>query len=131
MRPCAKLSRRRQHPEHIQHKQTRSVRFIVVAKNLAEIVTSNVSSGTVSIIEQITPQEGALGLPLGAPGRPGHPPPGAGEHSRKPWVVTDVRAGKGSEGIDVSPDGKEIWVANAPDATVTIIDVTLAWAVRK
>jgi YVTN family beta-propeller protein len=97
--------------------------MVVVAQNLAEIVTSNVSSGTVSIIEQITPQEGALGPPPGAPGRPGLPPPGAGEHPRKSWVVTNVQAGRGSEGIDVSPDGKEIWVANAQDATVTIIDV--------
>jgi DNA-binding beta-propeller fold protein YncE len=30
---------------------------------------------------------------------------------------------KGAEGFDVSPDGKEIWVANAQDATVTIIDL--------
>jgi YVTN family beta-propeller protein len=28
------------------------------------------------------------------------------------------------EGFDVSPDGKEIWAANAQDATVTIIDAT-------
>jgi YVTN family beta-propeller protein len=34
-----------------------------------------------------------------------------------------VRVGNGSEGFDVSPDGKEIWVANAQDGTVSIIDV--------
>jgi YVTN family beta-propeller protein len=34
-----------------------------------------------------------------------------------------VMSGRGSEGFDVSPDGKEIWAANAQDATVTIIDV--------
>ena len=31
--------------------------------------------------------------------------------------------GKGPEGFDVSPDGKEIWAANSHDGTVSIIDV--------
>ena len=39
------------------------------------------------------------------------------------WSQTVVRVGNGSEGFDVSPDGKEIWVANAGDGTVSIIDV--------
>jgi YVTN family beta-propeller protein len=30
--------------------------------------------------------------------------------------------GDGSEGFDVSPDGKQIWVANARDGTISIID---------
>jgi DNA-binding beta-propeller fold protein YncE len=30
--------------------------------------------------------------------------------------------GNGSEGFDVSPEGKEIWVANAQDGTISIID---------
>jgi YVTN family beta-propeller protein len=97
--------------------------MIVVARNLDQIVTSNVSSGTVSIIEQITQQNSALGPPPGANGAPGSPPPGPSDGPRKTWVVTNVRAGRGSEGIDVSPDGKEIWVANAQDGTITIIDV--------
>ena len=39
------------------------------------------------------------------------------------WNETVVAVGKGSEGFDVSPDGKEIWVANAGEGTVSIIDV--------
>ena len=31
--------------------------------------------------------------------------------------------GKGPEGFDVSPDGKEVWAANSHDGTVSIIDV--------
>jgi YVTN family beta-propeller protein len=31
--------------------------------------------------------------------------------------------GRGAEGFDVSPNGKEIWAANAQDGTVSIIDV--------
>src|ERR1017187_7615419 len=40
------------------------------------------------------------------------------------WNETVVRVGNGSEGFDVAPDGKEIWVANAQDGTVSIIDVS-------
>jgi YVTN family beta-propeller protein len=41
---------------------------------------------------------------------------------QKTWEVTNVPVGKGSEGFDVSPAGKEIWTAAAQDATVSIID---------
>jgi YVTN family beta-propeller protein len=33
-----------------------------------------------------------------------------------------VAAGRGAEGNDLSPDGKELWVANAQDGSVSIID---------
>src|SRR5437588_5331017 len=94
--------------------------MIFVSKNLDRIVTSNVSSGTISIIEQISPPSGGFGPP------PGNPPPGSGPPPGRPrqtWEVTNVPSGNGVEGFDVSPDGKEIWAANAADATVTIIDV--------
>jgi YVTN family beta-propeller protein len=35
-----------------------------------------------------------------------------------------VPVGHGSEGFDVSPDGKEAWVANAGDGTISIIDIS-------
>lgn len=81
--------------------------MIYVSPDMKLIVTTNVSSGTVSIIDKIG----------GGPGPGG--PPGAG---RPDWNETVVRVGNGSEGFDVSPDGKEIWVANAGDGTVSIID---------
>jgi YVTN family beta-propeller protein len=34
-----------------------------------------------------------------------------------------VKVGNGSEGFDVSPDGKQVWVANAKDGTISVIDV--------
>jgi len=37
--------------------------------------------------------------------------------------------GRGSEGFDVSPDGKEAWVANAQDGTITVIDLAAKQAV--
>jgi YVTN family beta-propeller protein len=76
--------------------------MIYVWSDLKRIVATNVSSGTVSIIEK-TAGGGAAG----------------GD-----WDETVVRVGKGSEGFDVSPDGKEIWVANSGDGTVSIIDVS-------
>jgi WD40 repeat protein len=79
-----------------------------VAPSLDRIFTSNVNSGTISIIEYLTPPS------------PGFIPPGG---LRKTWEVTNVRSGRGSEGFDVSPDGKEVWAANALDGTVTIIHV--------
>jgi len=33
-----------------------------------------------------------------------------------------VYSGKGAEGIDVSPDGTEVWITNRADNTITIID---------
>jgi YVTN family beta-propeller protein len=100
--------------------------MIYVWPDLKRIVTTNVSSGTVSIIEK-TAGGGPGGPPPGNPnggGGKGNPPP------RRPmgapggdWNETVVRVGNGSEGFDVSPDGKEIWVANAGDGTVSIIDV--------
>src|SRR6266478_5757002 len=95
--------------------------MVVVSRNLDTVFTSNVSSGTISIVEQTDvmfpgPHPGAP--PNSAP--PPGPPPGA---PRKTWRVTNVPAGRGSEGFDLSPDGRQIWVANAQDGTVTIIDV--------
>jgi len=96
--------------------------MVAVSPALDRVFTSNVSSGTISIIEEApTPSFGPP--PAGSPGsaqRSG-PPPGA---PRKTWRVTNVAAGLGSEGFDLAPDGKEIWVANAQDGTITIIDVS-------
>ena len=80
--------------------------MIYVAPDLQHIVTTNVSSGTVSMID-------AKLVPAGPPGS---------HATRSDWNETVVRVGNGSEGFDVSPDGKEIWVANAQDGTISIVD---------
>jgi YVTN family beta-propeller protein len=95
--------------------------MIYVSDDGQHIVTSNVSSGTISIIEQ--EELHMPGPPPGAPGMPPPgPPPGARPMPRTDWNQTVVRVGNGSEGFDVSPDGKEIWVANAQDGTISVID---------
>ena len=46
------------------------------------------------------------------------------EMKKKPtdWTQTIIKVGKGPEGIDLSPDGKEVWAANSGDGSVSIID---------
>jgi len=95
--------------------------MIFVSKDLDRIFTSNVSSATVSIIEKST---GPPAGPAFGPGPPPGPPPNPAGGSRPPdWNETVVPVGHGSEGFDVSPDGKELWVANAQDGTISIVDI--------
>ena len=39
------------------------------------------------------------------------------------WTQTVIPVGKGPEGIDLSPDGREVWSAHSRDGGVSIIDV--------
>jgi YVTN family beta-propeller protein len=77
--------------------------MIFVSPDLKRIVTSNVSSATMSIIDKISRQG-----PAGPP--------------QADWDETVVPAGRGAEGFDISPDGKQIWAANAQDGTVSVLD---------
>ena len=83
--------------------------MVVVSATLDRVFSSNVSSGTISVIEQVSAPLPGFGPPPGAP--------------RKTWRVTNVPAGHGSEGFDLSSNSTEIWAANAQDGTVTVIDV--------
>jgi YVTN family beta-propeller protein len=67
-----------------------------VSPDMKRIVTTNVASGTVSVIDKTV----------------------------RDWDETVVKVGGGAEGFDVSRDGKEMWVANAQDGTISIIDLT-------
>jgi DNA-binding beta-propeller fold protein YncE len=104
--------------------------MIFVSDDLKRIVTSNVSSATMTIIEKSAgggrgggrgpgPAPGPGQAPGRGPGRggPGGPPQGD-------WDETVVAVGRGAEGFDVSPDGKEIWAANAQDGTISILDLS-------
>ena len=109
--------------------------MVWVAPSLDRIVTSNVSSATISILELVAQPNGGFGPPPGAPGGNGRckrwtrprwpaarrPRPrrkseivGNYEHPGRPWR---------RRFRDVSPDGKEIWTGNAQDNTVSIINV--------
>jgi DNA-binding beta-propeller fold protein YncE len=86
--------------------------MIFVSEDLKHIVTSNVSSATMTLIEK-----GVGG------GRGGGRGPGRGGPPQGDWDETVIAVGRGAEGFDVSPDGKEIWAANAQDGTISILDL--------
>ena len=69
------------------------------------IFTTNVSSGTVSILTDTLVRGGPPGAPL-----------------RQDWRQTLVPVSPGSEGFDVSPDGRRLWTVSAEDGTIAIID---------
>jgi YVTN family beta-propeller protein len=116
--------------------------MIYVSPDAKKILTTNVNSATVTILEHTESQAGGpppspppsnsesqgIGTPAwqGAgvppPGMrgPGVPPPGPPGGD---WNETVIPVGRGSEGFDVSPDGRLAWVANAWDGTVSVIDI--------
>jgi len=114
--------------------------MIYVFPDAKKILTTNVSSATVTILEHT---EGPAGMPPGPPpgaqppsGQPqwqgaGVPPPGTvGRQGGPPpgppggdWSETVIPVGRGSEGFDVTPDLKQAWVANAWDGTISVIDI--------
>jgi len=109
--------------------------MIYVFEDGKRIVTTNVNSATVTVMEKTegrAGRQGPGGPPPGMPppdGGPGGGGPGAGGPPPMPippggnWELTVIPVGRGSEGFDVSPDGKEAWVANAQDGTVSVIDL--------
>jgi DNA-binding beta-propeller fold protein YncE len=87
--------------------------MIYVTPDGKHVYTTNVSSGTVSIlIDTLLPP------PTGPNGQVF---PGAKAHME--WLQTIVTVSKGSEGFDVSPDGRELWTAASDDGTIAIIDI--------
>src|SRR5206468_2334777 len=104
--------------------------MLVVSADGSRIITTNVSSGTVTLAER-------------ASGQGGRPGPGG---PRVDWDETVIPVGRGAAGILVQPDGANVYVACTPDDYVAVIDVKslavtariaagkqpdgLAWAVR-
>jgi YVTN family beta-propeller protein len=70
--------------------------MVLPAKDGRTIFTSNIGGDSVSAIQQ------------GADGA---------------WTQTVIPVGKGPEGIDLSPNGREVWSAHSRDGGVSIIDV--------
>jgi len=83
--------------------------MIYVTQDEKSVYTTNVSSGTVSILTDTLPAPGPMG------------PPGFQPHRQ--WMQTLVPVSKGSEGFDVSPDGKQLWAASADDGSIAVIDL--------
>jgi YVTN family beta-propeller protein len=87
--------------------------MLVVTPDLRHIYTSNVRAGSVSLFDlQPAPLPPA---PAGAPRPRTGPPP-------QEWVHTVVPTERGTEGVDLSPDGKEIWTASSTSGQIYVID---------
>lgn len=82
--------------------------MVLVSKNLKTVFTSDDGSATVSFIEQPAAASNTTGGRGAAPSA---------------WNIDTVAVGPRSEGFDLSPDGKELWIANAQEGTISIIDV--------
>jgi len=70
--------------------------MVLPTKDARTIFTSNIGSDNVSAIQQ------------GSDGQ---------------WTQTIIAVGKGPEGIELSPGGKELWSAHSRDGGVSIVDV--------
>ena len=90
--------------------------MLYVFPGAQRIVTTNVNSATVTILDKTNGPAGAPPAPPSGMRRLPGPPGGD-------WNETVIPVGRGSEGFDVSPDGKEAWVANAWDGTISVIDL--------
>jgi len=91
--------------------------MIYVMKGEKTIYTTNMGSGTVSIITDSLMQPG------------GNAPPGA--RAQHAWIQTLVPVSRGSEGLDVTPDGKELWTAASEDGIISIIDLSSKKVIEK
>ena len=96
--------------------------MLYVTADETRIYTTNVSSASISVIERITLP--APGPPPAGSRPPGAaaPPAGAGQ-PRTDWNQTVIAVGRGDEGFDVTPDGRELWTANAQDGSISIVDL--------
>ena len=70
--------------------------MVLPTKDARTIFTSNIGSDSVSVIQQA---------------------------SGGSWAQTVIAVGKGREGIELSPNGREVWSAHSRDGGVSIIDV--------
>jgi YVTN family beta-propeller protein len=71
--------------------------MVIRTKFLNEFFTANVFSGTVTAITKSSNGSG--------------------------WSETNIPVGRLGEGIDITPDDKEVWIANAADQTISVISV--------
>lgn len=71
--------------------------MVMLTKDMNRMITANIGSDTMTVMDRV-------------PGPAG-------------WNAIVVPVGKGPEGFDVSPDGRELWAANSRDGSVSIVDL--------
>jgi YVTN family beta-propeller protein len=71
--------------------------MLLFSKDRSLLFTSNISSDSITMLQRGSEASG--------------------------WSAANVSVGKGPEGGDISPDGREYWAANSNNGSVSIIDV--------
>jgi len=71
--------------------------MLVSSKDRSQIFTSNIGSDSITLLQR-----------------------GSDSYN---WSATTIPVGKGPEGGDISPDGREFWAANSNEGSISIIDV--------
>ena len=74
-----------------------STHMVWVNPDATKMYTANIGSDSITVIERGT--------------------------NAQVWNETNVAVGKGPEGFDVSPDGRELWAAQSRDGGVSIVDL--------
>jgi YVTN family beta-propeller protein len=72
--------------------------MVVVTPDQSKLYTANIAAGTATMI-RLAPVQGAES-------------------------IAQIQVGKGSEAIDISPDGREVWIAHRSDSGMSIIDTS-------
>jgi YVTN family beta-propeller protein len=71
--------------------------MLVFSQDRSQLFTSNIQSDSITMLQRSSDPAG--------------------------WTATNIPVGKGPEGGDISPDGREFWAANSGDGSISIIDV--------
>jgi YVTN family beta-propeller protein len=71
--------------------------MLLFSKDHSQIFTSNIQSDSITMLQRVADSTA--------------------------WSATNIAVGKGPEGGDISPDGKEFWAANSGDGSISVIDV--------
>jgi DNA-binding beta-propeller fold protein YncE len=70
--------------------------MVRVSEDLNRIFTANIGSDSISIFDRLGTAD---------------------------WTQTVVPVGKGPEGFDLTPDGKELWAANSRDGSIAVVSL--------
>lgn len=82
---------------------------LVVTHDGTRIFTANIGSSSIAAIAPWDPATDKQTF--------------TGKEDVPPWNTTIIPAGRGCEGIGMTPDEKEVWVLNRADNTATVVDV--------
>ena len=84
--------------------------MVLVSRDAKKIVAVNIGSNTITALERA---------------------PATTNTAAAGWLETVIPVGRGPEGLDWSPNGKELWTAHSRDGGVSIIDTAMKQVVER